>query len=158
MTPREWIDTGVLPAYAILPARMGRVEATAMLTAIALQESRLIHRVQIGGPAHGFLQFERGGGVHGVNNHASTKEHAKTVCAARGREPTDDAVYEAIVNDDVLAAAFGRLLLWTVAGPLPQRGQHQYAWEYYISGWRPGQPHRHTWDAFYDTAWQEVLA
>lgn len=158
MTPREWIDSGVLPAYDLLPARMASIEATAMLIAIALQESRLIHRVQIGGPAHGFLQFEKGGGVHGVLNHAGTKAHAVSVCAARNCEPTNAAAYEAIVNDDVLAAAFGRLLLWTVAGPLPQRGQHQYAWEYYISGWRPGNPHRHTWDDFFDTAWQEVLA
>ena len=58
-----------------------------MLLAIGLQESRLTHRRQIGGPARGLWQFERGGGVAGVLRHAASRDHALSVCDARRVAP-----------------------------------------------------------------------
>ncbi len=150
----------ILPALALLPARMNSPAAVALLLAIGLQESRLTHRRQIGGPARGLWQFERGGGVRGVLEHPSSKALAAAVCEARGVEPIASRVYDALEDDDVLAAAFARLLLWTDPKPLPAMGDTQAGWDCYIRTWRPGKPHRRTWDALYAQAAdaREVMA
>jgi hypothetical protein len=143
--------------FALLSPGLNTVQAKAMLLAIGLQESRFEHRRQIGGPAHGFWQFEAGGGVRGVLNHSQTTNHIRYVCDVRGVHPTVNDCYTAIEHDDVLACAFARLLLYTVPGKLPNQGERDKGWAQYIEGWRPGKPHRQTWDAFYDRAWLEVL-
>ena len=47
-----------------------------MLVTIAGQESAWTHRRQINGPARGFWQFERGGGVAGVIAHPASRQIA----------------------------------------------------------------------------------
>lgn len=136
-------------ALKLLPGNMDSREARVMLAAIGLQESRLEHRRQIKGPARGFWQFESGGGVRGVLNHPSSKRHASAICEAQGVTASTQAVYAKLEHDDILAAAFARLLLYTDPRPLPRIGDVQGAWGYYIRNWRPGKPHRHTWDALY---------
>lgn len=145
-------------AYGLLPAAMTGVKADVMLLAIGLQESRFKHRRQIGGPARGFWQFEKGGGVKGVLTHPSTRAHALRVCGACSVEPTALAVYPALALDDVLAAAFARLLLYSDPRPLPPLSDPDAAWSYYLRNWRPGKPHRHTWDGFYSRAMTAVRA
>lgn len=125
-----------------------------MLYAIGMQESRFQHRKQIGGPARGMWQFEQGGGVRGVLNHAATKPLIEPILARLQYDTFPATSYNAIADNDILACVFARLLLWTIPGPLPTRGQAQEGYEYYIQGWRPGRPHRQTWDAFYAEAWQ----
>jgi len=133
--------------------------ARAMLIAIGLQESRFKHRTQIGGPAHGFWQFELGGGVRGVqglvlrNPNSAALSKAVLERLAYG-SATAEKRYDAIVDNDMLGCLFARVLLWTYPGKLPARGEAQYAWEQYIDCWRPGKPHRGTWDAFYLEAWE----
>lgn len=156
MTLSEIRERAIAPALELLPARMSSPQAEIMLIAIGLQESGLIHRHQIGGPAKGFWQFEQGGGVRGVLRHHSSREHAQAVCRARNVIATESAVYAALEHDDVLAAAFARLLLWTDPKPLPAIGDEQGAWDLYLRVWRPGKPHRHTWDALYEQAMEEV--
>jgi hypothetical protein len=134
-----------------------------MLIAIALQESRMKHRAQLGGgPARGLWQFELGesphAGVRGILNHGGTGGIIRKLLKALNYDDSPETSYRAIEHNDLLAITYARLLLWTVAGALPTRGQHQYAWDYYISGWRPGAPHRDTWYAFYDEAWEMVLS
>lgn len=140
------------PGLALLPSRMDTDRARIMLLAIGLQESRFEHRRQIGGPARGFWQFERGGGVKGVLAHPASALAAKAVCREQGIEPTAAAVYPALEHDDLLACAFARLLLWTDAKALPAAGYAQAAWEYYLRTWCPGKPHRKMWDALYGQA------
>ncbi|MGL5703631.1 MAG: hypothetical protein ACRCW5_11040, partial [Cetobacterium sp.] len=53
-----FIETIINPALELLPSKMNSDKAKVMLLAIGLQESRLIHRRQIRGPAKSFLQFE----------------------------------------------------------------------------------------------------
>ncbi|MFY3402250.1 hypothetical protein ACOTJC_28770 [Achromobacter xylosoxidans] len=144
------------PAFALLPAKMDTKEARCMMLAIGLQESRFQHRQQIGGPARGFWQFEKGGGVKGVIMHDTTRGLAQAVCKARGVPATTDAVYAALDQDDVLAAAFARLLLWTDPKPLPALGETDQAWDLYARTWRPGKPHRQTWNALYNRAMEAV--
>ncbi|QQE90501.1 hypothetical protein [Azotobacter chroococcum] len=142
----------IAPALALLPARMTSPQAEAMLLAIGLQESGLIHRRQIGGPARGLFQFEQGGGVRGVMRHPLSRSHALAVCTVQGVEPTEAAVHAALEHDDILAAAFARLLLWTDPAPLPAVGEVGKAWDLYLRTWRPGKPHRNRWDACYAQA------
>lgn len=145
------IDDAIRPALELLGLR-DTPEARVMLLAIGLQESRFEHRRQIGGPARGFWQFERGGGVVGVLTHAASAQRAAALCAARGVDATPAAVYPALEQDDVLAAGFARLLLLTDPKPLPAVGDVDGAWAYYLRNWRPGKPHPKTWPALYARA------
>ena len=149
------LETIIGPAMRILPPMMTSLRAKAMLLAIGMQESRLTHRKQINGPARGLWQFERGG-VTGVLRHPRTQGHAATVCWRLGNAGTTASVYHALEHDDVLAACFARLLLWTLPGALPARDDVHGGWDQYISAWRPGKPHRHTWNEFYREAWEVV--
>lgn len=109
------------------------------------------------GPARGFWQFERGGGVHGVMSHDATKEYAKALCAIRNVPFDSVLVHARLETDDVLAALFARLLLWADRKPLPALdASHEDAWAAYIRNWRPGRPHRQTWDEFHKAALAQV--
>ena len=130
----------VRAALRLLPDRMTSDEARVMLLAIALQESDLAYREQIGGPARGLWMFERGGGVKGVLKHHATRDLARYVCRQRGVNPNRWAVYKALPHDDVLAAGFARLLLWTDPHALPAMGDESGAWDLYLRTWRPGKP------------------
>jgi hypothetical protein len=158
VTPESLLKLAITPAMQLLPERMDTPAARAMMIAMALQESRIRHRKQIGGPAVGYWQFEQGGGVRGVLNHPLSKPHIQTVLRALDYAPESDsaACYAALPHNDILAAAFARLLLWTLPSALPGKGDAQGGWDTYISAWRPGKPHRATWDAFYLQAWNLV--
>lgn len=150
-------DDAINEALGMLPEKMDSTMARIMMIAIGLQESRFKYRKQIGGPAKGWAQFERNGGVRGVMNHHSSKSYAVQVCSKLGVPFNTTSVYNALEHDDVLAAAFARLLLWTDPHSLPQIDDVDGAWDYYIRNWRPGKPHRHTWDELYQYAVGHVL-
>jgi hypothetical protein len=136
----------VIPAaYTLLPDKMCSREATVLMLAIALQESRAKHRRQVRGPARGFWQFEHGGGVIGVMNHPASRDHCDAVLGALCYPIDSEAVYAALEHNDVLAACFARLLLWTDPRALPLVGSIEEAWAYYLRNWRPGKPHPATW-------------
>lgn len=155
------IDSKVLDsidkALTLLPRAMTSDEAVTLLYTIGLQESHFEHRRQIvngkpKGPAKGFWQFERGGGCKGVVNHAASRYWMHHVCQIRGVQFNATALWNAVEHDDVLAATAARLLLFTDPRKLPVLGDAQGAWNLYIRTWRPGKPHRHTWDAHYALA------
>ena len=140
--------------------------AEAMLLAIGWQESRLTARDQIVagktpgqvGPATGFWQFEKGGGVAGVMQHHLTADIARTAVEAAGLQWDRDAIWRAFTKPeyDRLAATFARLLLFTDPRPLPAAvaASEDDAWAYYVRNWRPGKPHRATWGE----AWRRALS
>lgn len=146
------------PALAMLPAKMNTAEARVMLLAIGLQESRFEHRYQVlnngrKGPARGLWQFERGGGVVGVLLHSATRTKALEVCEARGVPHVSYEVWIALEYDDVLAAAFARLLLYTDPQPLPKVEDCDGAWALYANRvWKPGKPHPGTWTGYHEQA------
>lgn len=147
ISPRT-LQSLISQAAWLLPPNWDTKKARAAVTAICLQESALLYRRQMGnGPAKGLAQFERGGGVKGVLTHAASRVLAKSVCEARGVEPTPDAVWNALEFDDVLALAFARLLLYTDPKPLPEAipENHDESWAVYQRNWRPGKPHPETW-------------
>ncbi|WP_313461019.1 hypothetical protein [Achromobacter sp.] len=154
------VENGISPALALLPPSMDTPAARVMLLAIGLQESRFEHRRQLvgnpprpTGPAKSFWQAEQGGGmVHGVRLHSATRAAATALYQARGVQPRDAAIWDAIENDDVLAAGLARLLLWSDPGRLPVVGDADGAWNLYTRTWRPGKPHPQTWPALYAQA------
>lgn len=158
------LHNAINPALGLLPAKMDTEAARVMLLSIGLQESRFQYRAQktkdpyIKGPARGFWQFERGGGVHGVLSHFATKSLAEGICRARGVRIDSSLIHARLEFDDVLAAAFARLLLWADHKPLPKvDASHDEAWDCYVRNWRPGKPHRHTWDDFHKQARAQVI-
>lgn len=157
----EIITEAIDPAYALLPARMASTEATVQLLATGLQESRFEYRRQMGnGPARSFWQFERGGGVKGVMSHPASAAHMQAICEARGVPFTAMDIWQSMEFDDVLAAGAARLLYWTDPKALPSaRDGAEWAnaaWALYLRTWRPGKPHRETWDANHAAARREL--
>ena len=161
------VEKAIKPAFALLPARMRSREAVVMMLAIGLQESLFKYRRQMGnGPARGFWQFEKMGGVAGVLQHHSSSALALSTCAERGVAPTPSDVHAKLEHDDVLAAVFARLLLWTDPKSLPALNDVDGAWKLYLRTWRPGAHTRGTeaqkaalrkkWGGYYAQAMQEV--
>lgn len=150
MSPLEALDTAIEPALAELPSYMTSDAARVLMLAIGLQESKLIYRRQHGGgPARGLWQFERGG-VVGVLGHLASNTHARNLCTLHRVRPMAADLLEAFAEDDVLAAGFARLLLWTDHRPLPV--DQDEAWAYYLRNWRPGKPRPLSWAGYWGTA------
>lgn len=160
------VHSAIDPAMVLLPPKMDSAAARVMLLSIGLQESRFMFRFQklVGrpyekGPARGFWQMERGGGVHGVMSHPATQDQAERICIERAIPFDSVLVHAALETDDVLAAAFARLLLWADSKALPDvDAQHEDAWQCYVRNWRPGKPKRDTWDEFHAQARSQVIA
>jgi hypothetical protein len=152
VTPWTFVSVGITPGFALLPPRMDSPRSRAMVMAICLQESDLQHRRQISGPARGYAQFERGGGVFGVLTHRATTMHAHDVCRKLDIQPNADDVYTALEFCDPLAVAFARLLLWTDSAKLPDRHSPEDGWRMYLRTWRPGKPHPKTWGGCFAVA------
>lgn len=140
-----------IPALSILPGNMQTAEAMVMVLAIGLQESGLKHRVQVGGPARGFWQFERIG-CAGVMEGYSTKSHAADLLDRLGYPRSADTVHQAVAFDGILAAGFARLNLYSFPGKLPALGDVDEAWRQYVKTWRPGKPHAERWPYNYRKA------
>ncbi|MNY10013.1 hypothetical protein D3C86_1429660 [compost metagenome] len=78
----------------------------------------------------------------------------------------DGAIWNAIEQDGLLAAALTRLLLWSDPRPLPAVGDEEAALALYLRTWRPGAYARGTaneraqlrakWSANYAAAMGEV--
>lgn len=141
----------------LLPKHMDSVRARISLTVIALQESQLIYRRQIKGPARGLWQFEEGGGVKGVLHFSTTQHIAADVCEKLGVGNSIPEVYSTLEFNDILACCMARLLLYTDAKPLPEVGEVDAMWRYYVANWRPGKPHPQKWGVNYATALELLL-
>jgi hypothetical protein len=150
----------ILTALRCIGGKFDTVAAVRMLIAIGYQESGFKHRKQRKGPAVGFWQFERGGGIFGVISHRTTKALAlqlfKDFSLGKTTELTKavimDRLYSAFQKDefDVLAACYARLLLWTHPKALPNNEEE--AWQYYLDVWRPGKPHKNRWSENWEKA------
>lgn len=151
MEPKRLLKTAIMPALDEL-ATMGipsSPSAARFLLAIALQESGIAHRRQVGtggveiGPAVSYWQFELNGGCRGVLRHPSTAERMSNLCTEFNVQVMPGALWEAIRYQDILAAAAARLLIFTLPKALPDHADD--GWEQYLSAWRPGKPKSATW-------------
>jgi hypothetical protein len=159
VTTLDYLHRHVIPtAYTLLPPAMRSQEATALLLAIALQESGCVERVQLrGGPARSFWQFEMSGLAALLANPRCTKPLQPALATLR-YFPTQTELYAAVAHNDVLAAVCARLLLWAVPAPIPDRSNPHEAWRQYLVGWNPGKPRPETWGSYYTHAWNTVEA
>jgi len=145
--PKDAIDE----AFELLPSKMDTPAARVILAAIGYQESDgyKVRRQYGNGPAAGYWQFERGG-IKGVMSHKASEVLAVQMCRARGVEFRSEDIWQAFQTDDVLAAIFARLLMWTDSQPLPKLNDATGAWKLYAERcWRPGKPHPDKWPASY---------
>lgn len=154
MNADQALELTIRPALTLLPDIMRGRRAEAMLLAIGLQESRFKYRRQVGGgPARGFWQFERAGGVVGVMTHPESESLARSITEVLRYDFNSADIHAALEHNDLLAACFARLLLWTDPEPLPGiRSAADQGWHYYLRTWRPGKPHPETWPEFWDMA------
>lgn len=152
MNPSLFVNSALLPALSLLPEKMNSEAARIQIMAIGFQESRMLYRKQIGGPARGYFQFEKNGGVKGVLTHHSTKDHIKNVLGMLDydRDSTAEECYYYIEHNDILAVVFARLLLWSDPNPLVI--EEHAAWNLYLRTWRPGKPHIQTWGQSWNNA------
>lgn len=152
-TLAEINSTILTPALAWLRPQNDTPAARQLLLAITLQEDPLQLRRQMGnGPARGLWQFELGGAVKGVMNSEQVRRRMRKVCEVFHVEYWPEDVWKALETNDILAACAARFLLLTDPRPLPARDDADYAWTYYIRNWRPGKPHRATWNENYRRA------
>lgn len=157
MNVESFRDQILLPGLAVVEKVCDipvSVEAARFLLTVMQQESRLQHRAQIGssagkpGPARGWGQFERGGGVKGVMTHPNSAARAKALCEYLGVNWIDWDIWRCLEGHDTLAVGFSRLLLWTDSHKIPTT--EQAAWDCYAKRlWRPGKPHPQTWPAYW---------
>lgn len=145
-------------AYAVLPDEMASPAASAMLLSVALQESELRHREQMGGPARSFFQFERIG-VMGVlasgDAGSSFRDAMERLRYPRTMGATD--IHQAIAHNDVLATCLARCLLWIDPRALPTWEQSPIGWAIYTAQWRPGRPRPEHWRDNFTGAWHRVM-
>lgn len=148
-------DYTIPAALSLLPAKMASPQAWGLLLAIAGQETDFRHREQVGGPARGLPQFERPT-VGLVLAHPVIGPIAIDVARRLLYRPESWQIYEAMADNDVLACAFARLLLWPDPHPLPEEHEQDAAWAYYARVWKPGRPHPETWAVNWQRAWSHA--
>lgn len=165
MTPSLFYRTIVDPAHlwmssspAIMVPRSRKADVLVMCC--AGQESRWKDRLQIGiGQYHpqtvgarSYWQMESTWGGPVAINDVQQKAGAKLAAVCAELEiPSDElTLYEACAWNDMLACALARLNLWIDPAPLPEVGNKEGAWSYYLRCWKPGAPHHDSWSEVYD--------
>lgn len=160
MSPIRLFNLAIIPALSELERHgiADTVDARRFLLAIALQESGLANRRQVGvggaevGPAASFWQFEQGGGCKGVLTHRLTAQRMQALCADFNVQATPPGLWEAMRYHDIIAAIAARLLIYTLPSKLPTTEND--GWVQYVAAWRPGKPHLQTWPG----AWNKATA
>jgi hypothetical protein len=157
VTPVRWLRFALEPALELLPAKLDTMAARALCVAICLQESGLSNRVQHGGSAVGYGQFELAG-IRGVLTHSASRPLILSVMDALDydQQSRTEDLYDAIRNNDILSAAFVRCLLWTLPQNLPAQNAPGMGLSAYLQAWRPGTPRPDAWPENWREAWDTV--
>lgn len=134
----ETLKADIESGLGLLPDAMRTAAAKVLLYATSRQENPQRLAQQVGGPAVGDYQFEKGGGVKGVMTHKASADLCRAVCTARKVTFDASSIYQALKTDAILAAALARLLYYTDPKALPAVGDEAGAWALYLRTWRPG--------------------
>jgi hypothetical protein len=97
MTPENFLKRIVDPSLQFLSELAGTRSndaARVLVMTIAAQESGWKERRQIGGPARGYWQFEKGGGVAGL--FPATPQQLRAICASLDIPFDQTVVFEAM--------------------------------------------------------------
>ena len=155
-----FVHQQIVPAaLSLLPSQMNTLESRAMLLATGLQESGFRARTQMkNGPATGFWQFEKNGGVKEILTSTDTAEYATKICQDMLYTPSSGVIHPVLADNWPLAAVFARLLLWRHPLTMPKELDVNRGWKIYVQSWRPGDPGPERWPNNFKTAWQIVKA
>lgn len=157
MEPKRLLQTAIIPAFVEL-ASFGikdSPEAHRFMLAIALQESGIEHRRQLGnGPGISYFQFEKTGGCYGALNHKTVGPMMRAICEKYDIEATPLGLWTAMQYQDIVAACAARLLIYTLPTALPMTAED--GWAQYLNAWRPGKPKPDSWNANWAIADQAV--
>lgn len=128
-------------------------KSSAMLLAIALQESGLQHRLQVSSStgqemqhlARGWWQCEPISCRLLLSNPATT--WLPKVMADYGLRGTAAVLHDLVRDVDMLAVWAARGLLWCLPQPLPLPlfEQRELAWSQYLAAWNPGKARPEKW-------------
>jgi hypothetical protein len=155
MTPQSFLAAPLRPAAAFLAAATGIPCDGAVLCQILatdLYETGLTtHTQEPIGYAHGYGQTQRPT-VQLLLDHATCGPALRSVCDARGVEPTADAIFAALLTDDILGFCCTRLLYWADPHPVPAIGNVDAGWACYLRAQRPGKPDQVRWERVYPVA------
>jgi hypothetical protein len=153
--PSIFVTSGLVPAMALLPPSLDSYDARRFLLAVAVQETDLVNRLQIGddgrpitGHGRGWFQFERSGIASLLSHEALT--FLPKLLKPLGYPPSLDVLHEAVAHNDVLACLLARLLLFTDPHPVPD--DKETGWETYLRLWRPGHPRPEKWPSSWGRA------
>jgi hypothetical protein len=130
---------------ALLP--WGQVaEREVLLVAIAIQESGLKHRRQIGGgPARSWWQIEPDTAI-------DTFQRCLPIRDVWEEFPLGDELLVELEHSEIRACAIAAGILRLTPGRLPAVGDEDAAWQYYLKAWRPGKPRPGPWHKAYSDA------
>lgn len=155
---KQIVATVILPVHQGLMEEFGvpnTPEAVALSVAAMWQESKFHTRDQgddnVLGPATGWGQFEKMGGVAEILQARQTKDIAAELCRRAQVAASPDPVWRLFASaaGDQLHVAFVRLLTWKDPQALPPAtaaGQ-EAAYQYYDRNWRPGKKRPQDWPA-----------
>lgn len=140
----------------IMDPKFDSPKTRVLLLSIGLQESKFIDRVQLGGgPAHSFWQ-EEPNGIKAVLNNNITRPYMLAACQKLHVAADWQSIYQAVILNDELGCVVARLLLYADYNPLPEIGDSQGAWKYYLRNWKPGKPRPLDWLPNYKLALEQI--
>lgn len=163
MTPEIFLADFLDPGLAWMNRIVGPIpnngaDARMLMLMTPLQETNLVTRLQEGGPAHSFFQFERGGGLTRVMGNPRSDAMLKKICAALCIPYDIATVFQAVIWNDPLAIALARLDYWLDAHAIPPATDEDALWTYYLRNWGPGKPDRGRWGDWYPKAKAAIAA
>ena len=158
MNPAEALKHVIMPTLEWMGKdriQLASPHAGRLILAAAIQESDLMHRHQIGGPAHGFGQEEPIGAAEALRIDNSI---LRTRFLDRIGLPQDAVeLHRALEWSEIGMVISARLKLWPISAPLPASAfDEAVAWHQYKTAWKPGKPHRHRWQHSWSTACQAM--
>lgn len=131
-------------ALGYFPSAMADSRAALLLLATALQETGGSTRVQINGPARGLSQLQLNY-IEDIAVNPASREKFIAFCGALGVPFAPRALYGRLTSNDELNFGLDRLGYWCVPSPLPQVGDSDGAWTYYLECHKPGAPDVGRW-------------
>lgn len=155
ISARQLLDTVIRPTLELLREPYTGLRAEVALVVIALQESRLLDRWQIGGgPGRSWWQVEPQtyGAVVQKWAYGRSKLRELGLIDKRGL-PIKGAPADILAYSELAACIVARGIMWLDPEPLPAIGDEEECWEMYARRcWRPGKPIKGTWPDNYRLA------
>ena len=144
----------IVPGFTALPSEMDTPEARLIVLATGGVETQFRTREQDGHPAggaNGLFQMQYNCVLDVMHNKASGNL-VWNLCGVLGVTYGSNAIFDALLTNDELAACMTRLAYWCDPRPLPQVGDMMGAWDTYERVQRPGKPSHSRWKQCYPQA------